>query len=176
MFTLEGFRVVRMTLDRAGDVQSLYERCNDYHLLHEGTPTRLAAGEEELTAVPTGRSADDKFPFGIYAANDQLIGYLDLFRDYPAPGEWWVGLLLLDPEFRGRGLGGRIFSAAMPSVADHGARAIQLAVLEHDAAALRFWRRQGFVEIGRRPYQSQSAGKAHTVVVFRYALADRHAR
>ena len=173
MFSIEGFHVVRLTPDDAPHVQSLYERCNDYHVAHEGTPTRATAGEEELTSLPPGRSMEDKFSFGIYAPGRELIGYLELFRNYPADGEWWIGLLMLDPKMRRRGLGSRILRAASGWAASNAAQAIQLAVLESDDAAKSFWYRQGFEFVRRRAYESQAAKKTHTVLVLRRPLAPR---
>jgi GNAT superfamily N-acetyltransferase len=170
MFALDGYRVARLTLSDAADVQSLYERCNDYHVAHEGTPTRATAGVEELTSTPPGRSVEDKFPFGIYAVGGELIGYLELFRDYPADGEWWIGLLMLDPKVRRRGLGSMIVRAATSWAAANGAQAIELAALEGDPAAQSFWRRQGFEFARRRSYESQAQKKCHTVLVLRRAL------
>ena len=173
MFSLQGFRVNRLTAADAPDVQSLYERCNDYHLAHEGTPTRATAGEEELTSLPPGRSIDDKFSFGIYTSGGELIGYVELFRNYPTEDEWWIGLLMLDPKVRRRGLGSQVYRAASAWAANHGARAIQLAVLESDLAAQSFWRRQNFDFVRRRSYESQAARKNHTVLVLRRPLEPR---
>jgi GNAT superfamily N-acetyltransferase len=169
--TRSGFRFARLTLADAPELQALYERCTDYHMAHEGTPTRANAGEEELTSLPPGRSAEDKFPFGIYSPDADLAGYLELFRNYPAEGEWWIGLLMLDPQLRRRGLGSDIFRSASEWAAENGARAIQLAVLQQDAAARRFWQRQGFELLRHRPYRSQAENKAHTVLVLRRELA-----
>jgi RimJ/RimL family protein N-acetyltransferase len=171
-FELRGHRVARLTLAQAPELQRLYEHCNDYHLAHEGTPTRANAGEEELTSLPPGRSADDKFSFGIYAPDAELVGYIELFRNYPAEGDWWIGLLMLDPDVCGRGLGSAIFRKASAWAAENGARSIMLAVLESDAAARRFWIRQGFTEVGRRAYESQAAKKKHTVVIMRQPLPN----
>jgi GNAT superfamily N-acetyltransferase len=170
MFKLEGFRVAGLRADHAPDVQSLYERCNDYHLTHEGTPTRPNAGVEELTSAPPGRSLEDKFPFGIYTLDGELIAYLELFRDYPVDGEWWIGLLMLDPKMRRRGLGSQIVRAASAWAASSGANAIQLAVLETDVAAQSFWHRQRFEFVRRRSYESQAARKHHTVLILRRGL------
>ena len=175
MFHLAGYRVARLTIEDAPDVQSLYERCSDYHLAHEGTPTRPTAGEEELASLPPGRSMEDKFSFGIYAPEGELLGYIELFRNYPAESEWWIGLLMLDPKKRGRGVGRRVFRAAAGWAFANGARAIQLAVLENDPAAQRFWTRQGFEFVQRRAYESQSHKKTHTVIVMRRPLPLRDA-
>ena len=170
MFAVAGYTVVRLTLADAGRLQRLYERCDDYHLAHEGTPTRSSAGEEELTSLPPGRSADDKFPFGIESADRELLGYIELFRNYPAEGDWWIGLLMLDPAVRRRGLGGEVFRNASAWAAANGARSIMLAVLESDPDAQRFWQRQGFQEVSRRAYVSQASRKEHTVIVMRHML------
>ena len=172
MFTLTGYRVARLSLAHASELQRLYERCTDYHMAHEGTPTRATAGEEELTALPPGRTVEDKFPFGIYSpdADAELVGYLELFRNYPADGEWWIGLLMLAPSVRRRGLGSEIFRSASAWAGESGARRIMLAVLDTDDAALAFWRSQGFEEVRRRPYRSQTHRKNHTVVIMRHAL------
>lgn len=173
MFNVEGFHIVRLTPEDAPQVQSLYERCNDYHLAHEGISTRASAGEEELTTLPPGRSMDDKFSFGIYAPGPELIGYLELFRNYPADGEWWIGLLMLDPKMRRRGLGSQIFRAASVWAAGNAAQAIQLGVLESDPAATSFWYRQGFEFVRRRAYKSQAERKSHTVLILRRLLSHR---
>ena len=175
MFELDGYRVARLTIEDAPDVQSLYESCSDYHLAHEGTPTRGTAGREELESLPPGRSMEDKFPFGIYAPEGELLAYLELFRNYPTEPEWWLGLLMLDPKMRGRGLGTQIFRVASRWAAKNGAGAIQLAVLEGDPAAQRFWARHGFEFVRRRAYESQSQKKNHTVIVLRRPLSSRDA-
>ena len=171
MFAVGGYTVTRLTLADAARLQRLYERCNDYHIAHEGTPTRATAGEEELTSLPPGRGADDKFSFGIESPGGALIGYLELFRDYPAQGDWWIGLLMLDPEVRRRGLGSEIFRSASAWTAENGARTIMLAVLATDESAQTFWMRQGFHEVKRRAYASQASKREHTVIVMRHALA-----
>ena len=171
MFKVDGYRVARLTIEDAPGVQSLYERCSDYHLAHEGTPTRPTAGEEELASLPPGRSMEDKFSFGIYAPDGELLGYIELFRNYPALTEWWIGLLMVDPKMRGRGFGTRVFRAATGWAFTNGARAIQLAVLEGDHAARRFWMRNGFEFLQRRAYESQSHKKRHSVIVMRRALS-----
>lgn len=56
---------LQLTGRPSGELQMLYERCSDYHEQHEGTPTRPSAAEEELAALPPGKSLSDKFSLGI---------------------------------------------------------------------------------------------------------------
>ena len=92
-----------------------------------------------------------------------------MFRNYPEEGDWWIGLLMLDPDERGRGLGSEIVCSASAWADKNRPRSIMLAVLESDAAARRFWERQGSAEVRRRAYQFQAAKKNHTVIVMRRA-------
>ena len=169
-FTLDGFEVRRLGPGDAAEVQRLYERCTDFHQLAEGMPTRPGAGAHEIEALPPGKMSTDKFIFGVAAPDGALVGYLDLVRDYPGPGEWWIGLLMLDADVRGAGMGTRLVRGAAEWAAAGGARAILLGVLERNPRAERFWRRQGFAEVDRRPYTSDT-GRASRIVVMRLALA-----
>ncbi|HEV2148680.1 MAG TPA: GNAT family N-acetyltransferase [Longimicrobiaceae bacterium] len=167
---LYGYTVRRLAPADAPALQALYERCSDYHEEHEGVPTRPNAAEEELVARPPGRMLSDKFSFGIYAPTGEMVGYLDLMRDFPSAGEWWIALLMLDPGARGAGLGGRVYEAASRWVAAEGGHTISLGVLEHSPRAEQFWRRMGFEEAGRQPYTSDSAGRERRLIVLRHEL------
>jgi ribosomal protein S18 acetylase RimI-like enzyme len=150
-------------------LQELYERCSDYHELEEGVPTLPGAAEHLLAALPPGKSPADKHVLGLHSPQGELLGVLDLIRDYPDAGEWWVGLLMLDPRARGGGVGTRLLRATERVIATAGGTAIQLGVLEHNTAAERFWRRIGFVELRCQPYTS-SSGHASRVIVMRHHL------
>ena len=76
----------------------------------------------------------------------------------------------VEPKARRRGVGTEIFGSASEWAAEDGAKAIQLAVLEHDPAARRFWQRQGFELLRRRSHESDAEKKAHTVLILRRAI------
>jgi ribosomal protein S18 acetylase RimI-like enzyme len=106
-----------------------------------------------------------------HATEGSSLGHaLELIRDYPGPGDWFVGLLMLDPDVRSSGLGSRLHAALERALADVGGRAIYLAVLEQNAGAERFWRRQGFEERARQHYTSAN-GHDSRVIVMRRALS-----
>ncbi|HET7436224.1 MAG TPA: GNAT family N-acetyltransferase [Thermoanaerobaculia bacterium] len=166
--------VVGYTIERVGPadaarVQPLFERCSDYMLLEEGEPTRPEAAEHSLTVVPAGRDFADKFSF-IISSDSAIIGAIDIFRDYPKPNEWWLGLLLLDPATRGRGLGSRVMDALREWLVAQDAHTLWLAVLETNPRAERFWRAQGFAETERQPFTA-ATGFETRVVLMKAALA-----
>src|SRR5215213_1984008 len=118
-------------LNRAYDesiLQELLERCSDYYLLHEGWPTPKDAAGYELSAVPDGRSADDLRVIGVASGTGELVAVAQLLRDYPADGDWWIGLLVVAPALRGCGVGSRLFEHVVQMVRAEGGRALYLAV------------------------------------------------
>lgn len=165
---IEGCHVRRLSPADAPALQVLYERCTDFHQQHEGVPTTPTAAEEELTGVPPGKSLADKFALGIYAHDGRMVAHLDLVRDYPDPGDWQIGLLMVDPAARGTGLGSRACRAALEWTRTLGMRTMTLGVLEHAPDAERFWRRMGFQEVRRQPYTS-SGGRESRLIVMRRA-------
>jgi ribosomal protein S18 acetylase RimI-like enzyme len=162
-------RITRLDDRDAALLQDLHERCSDYHELEEGIPTRAGAAEHLLTGLPPGKTPVDKHVLGIHAPQGGLVGVLDLIHDYPGEGEWWIGLLMLDPSARAAGLGTRLFRALERAIAAAGGTAIGLGVLEHNTRAERFWRGLGFTEMRRQPYKS-ATGHASRVIVMRYGL------
>jgi ribosomal protein S18 acetylase RimI-like enzyme len=166
---LDGYAVVRLSSRETADLQDLHERCSDYYLLVEGVPTRPTSAEEDLADTPPGKSLSDKFMFGVYA-DRQMVGVLDLVRDHPAEREWWIGVLLLDPEARGSGLGSRLYGAAREWVRAQGGEAIHLSVLDGNPAAKRFWRRHGFQERYRKRFVA-ATGHASKAVVMSQRIA-----
>lgn len=125
-------------------LQALCEACADYHILLEGRPARPDEAQHQMAELPPGKTLTDKFFFGLFTPRPRLCGALDLLRDYREPGEWYLGLLLLEPEARGRGLGERVVRAAEDWVRAQGARRMRLACAEQNEGGRRFWERQGY--------------------------------
>jgi GNAT superfamily N-acetyltransferase len=145
-------------------LQALLERSSDYSQLVNGLPPDSSAAYSLLTEAPPGKTPDDKLVIGLSAEGQGLIGVLDVMRDYPTPGDWWVGLLLLDPAYRGQGLGQRVFRVFKQWARQHGARRISLGVVEQNQNAFRFWRTVGFEPVEKRPAR-QFGNAEHAVIV-----------
>jgi ribosomal protein S18 acetylase RimI-like enzyme len=99
----------------------------------------------------------------VFTGQQELAGVLDAVRDYPAPGDWWLGLLLLAPAQRNQGLGQRVYQAFEHWAGENGARCIYLGVLAENTDAYRFWQKAGFELVERRP--AQHFGQVEHVVI-----------
>jgi len=157
----------RLTLADAPALQRLCERCGDYYLMEEGAPAAPDTAEHLLTVLPPRKTHADKYVAGIRAPGGELVGVLDLIRDFPGEREWWIGFLLLDPAARAARLGSRIVEEVARAVAAAGGTVIQLGVLEPNVAGERFWRRHGFAELRRQPYTARSGHPGRVIVMCR---------
>ena len=113
-----------------------------------GGPPGPAEAQSTFTALPPGKSYDDKRVFGLYAG-DAMIGVADVIRGWNAPDKAIIGLLLLAEGWQRRGIG-RAFAAlieqaivAWPEIAT-----LRIGVVASNPDALVFWRRHGFRETG----------------------------
>jgi GNAT superfamily N-acetyltransferase len=147
----EDYLLIALTPEDGPDVQALLERSADYSELVMGLPPGPAEAQSLYAGLPEGKGCEDKLLFGVFTGERRLVGVLDAIRDYPGPGEWWVGLLLLEPGQRGRGLGERVYRVFERRAGTQGARGIRLAVLEQNTGAEPFWRHLGFEEVERKP-------------------------
>jgi hypothetical protein len=79
-------------------INNFNEKCLDFFMLQNGMPPTQADALELLDAVPQDRKVDDKLPIGIFDSREgELVGVIDVLRNYRIGGDWWIGLILLAP-------------------------------------------------------------------------------
>jgi GNAT superfamily N-acetyltransferase len=144
-------------------VQLLCERCLDYFEIVEGRPPEKDAGHEILNDLPEGKDFKDKHVFGCFNESDKLIAVVDIIEDYPVKGEWIIGLLMIDPEERGKGLGKALHEYIRDYVLVNGADKLRIGVVEGNEKAYRFWSALGYYEVKR--ITMKNGNKDNIVVV-----------
>jgi GNAT superfamily N-acetyltransferase len=132
-------------------IQALIERCADYSWLAAGQAPQPGDGDNLLIERPPDKSLTDKIVLGFFDLTERLIAVLDAVRDYPEAGIWYVGLFMIDPDCRRRGLGASIMAAFEVWAKAQGVRTIRLGVYPQNEPAHRFWLSLGFVEVERHP-------------------------
>lgn len=152
-------------------LQRFLERCSDYYVSHEGWSTPSDAAEHELSGVPPGSDSADLHVFAMTDAAGDLVGVVQLLRDYPTGGTWWIGLLLVGPSLRGRGIGSRLLQYSFEFVRSRGGRHVRLAVSSNNAAAYEFWRAAGFHDAQQRRDVTARSGHVDTVRIMSREIA-----
>lgn len=151
LFAVPGYQIKLLQEKDLAAIQNLVERCADYERLITGLPPDASSAQKILVDLPEEKSRVDKLVIGIYAGSIDLVGILDLIRDYPRKGDWWLGLLLLDPDYRNKGLGKRIYWTFEAWAARWGAQSIYAGVIEENERAYKFWQGLGFETVDVRP-------------------------
>jgi GNAT superfamily N-acetyltransferase len=138
------------------------ERCREDLALYRGK-ARVSVGAARLGGALAGVGEGRKrcFLAGLFDSAGELCAVVDVTRREPGVGEWWIGLILVRPDLRGRGIGAAVVDAVEEWVRAEGGRAIFLAVQRRNAAALCFARRTGFVPHAEA---TASAGKVDLLV------------
>lgn len=143
--------------DHAEDVLDLAERAADYVTLEIGRAPDLDFVMDFFEAVPPGLTTNDLFTFAVMQES-AMLGVICAAQGYELPDDWWVGLVLLDPAFRGRGAGHNVVQLIKKNARGAGMNMLKLAVLEANPRAMQFWKREGFVEHRYAPATPQSDG------------------
>ena len=141
--------------DELRALQRVMESDEGFALRVTGHPPGSADAQSTLMFVPEGKSPDDKVAFGVWV-DDELVGLLDLLLRYPDEETVYVGLLQIDHDRQGRGVGAAACRALDREVAARWpwARRLRLSVVRTNDQVLGFWRRMGFTETGEvRPWR-----------------------
>jgi GNAT superfamily N-acetyltransferase len=123
----------------------LLERCREDMALHRGAaPSQLVASV--IPPGPRGAPRRDRFRAGLFDGEGEMSAVVQVVRNHPASGAWWLGAVLVRPDLRGCGIGGSVIEALEEWVRAEGGGAIHLELQRRNAGALAFARRTGFVE------------------------------
>ncbi|PLZ86379.1 MULTISPECIES: GNAT family N-acetyltransferase [Fischerella] len=117
--------------------------CNDFFELVEKQTASENTAREILQARPSAVPPDNKIVLG-FETDKQLVAVVELLRDYPQQNTWFVGLLLLLPEYRCSGYGTQLWQAIEKWIGEAGATEVKLIVQEQNPRARLFWERMGF--------------------------------
>jgi GNAT superfamily N-acetyltransferase len=137
----------------AGPIQAMFESDPVYFELTQGAPPSPTEVQNLVTALPPDgdRGYEDKFLY-VLMDGDDLVGVVDLIRDYPTPSTWYLGLIFLVPALRGKGLGRAVLRGFYDWIAAQGGTALRLGVVEGNQRARWLYASEGFVfQAAREP-------------------------
>lgn len=148
-----GYSAKRLIPDDAEILQKLYKQCLEFSLLTDGVAPSPSAARDEFDAVPDGKTTEDKYIFGLFNSSNFLVGMIEAIRHYPDDQTWWIGLMMLAPEQRGKGLGADFYRGFERSLSAQSVSQISLSVIEANEPGLQFWKRMGFSIVRKAPPQ-----------------------
>lgn len=125
------------------EIKHLYDLSSDYHIMCSG---RNATDEDvdSIFKYSDKKTLEDSLTLGVYNKCNLLIGMVDIFKNYPDNGTWMIGLLLLSPNERNKGLGKIIHEEIKKYALIQGADILRIGVVEQNVKGLRFWKSLGY--------------------------------
>lgn len=144
IYTWNDFTVRWLTKEDFPVLQELLVRCTDFFEMIYGEPPAANAAEKVATDGPPGRSLEGKFLFGVFDASGGMTAVIEGFRGYPEEDVYWIGLFLIDPASRKKGVGGGLMNGFFDWARKEGAAQIGLGVQENNTNAFAFWQHMGF--------------------------------
>jgi GNAT superfamily N-acetyltransferase len=135
--------------DDLPQLQALLENCSEFLEFQDGRQLSPSAAREQFEDRPPGAAPEAKTLFGVFG--DEicgLVGIIDLTLDHPDARTAHLGLMLMDPNCRGRGAGSRAYVQVEEWARIRGAGKIRLGVLAGNDGAMRFWKRAGYLATG----------------------------
>jgi ribosomal protein S18 acetylase RimI-like enzyme len=130
------------------DVTEFCRKCSAFFALVASESDADETARNLLEARPPGVEPERKHVVGIQRGNE-CVAIVDLLEGFPKKAEWYVGLLLLSPEERNRGLGRAVWNAMEAWMRSQGGHLIRLIVQEQNPDAARFWTSVGFSANGQ---------------------------
>jgi GNAT superfamily N-acetyltransferase len=121
-----------------------FETAADYVTLESGAAPTQKTVEDFFLERPPHLDADATWHFGAFDGG-VLCGVIGTLMGFPDPDDAYIGLLVLSPSVRGRGIGPRLLNEATATVRAQGAIRQLVAVLEANPKGRAFWSREGFV-------------------------------
>ena len=101
---------------------------------------------EDLSALPPGKQAADKFYLGFFMG-DRLAAVMDLILDYPERGIAFLGFFMMEPSLQGCGAGSAIIQECLAYLASMGFRKARLAIDRGNPQSREFWTKNGFAPV-----------------------------
>ncbi len=149
----------------AAHLQILFDQCADFFMMTNGAPAAPTTAAEEFTDVPDSKTPEDISAFGLIDDHGHLIGTLIGVQQYPDADTWWIGLMLLAPEYRRQGLGRDFYRAFEQWIGQQDYQFIALCAISSNTAGRQFWQRMGFEERRKTPPRVYGT-KTHAVHVY----------
>jgi ribosomal protein S18 acetylase RimI-like enzyme len=131
---------------RDANFASLHRLClrsSEFYDLIGDALTAESAAAEILGPLEEPYARGIKHVFGLLEAGE-VFAVADLLEGHPTPGEWVIGLLLVDPAHRRKGFGRQLAGSILGWIAGNGGTVVRLIVHQQNPGALAFWRRLGF--------------------------------
>lgn len=143
-----------------GAVADLYRDAAAFWLMTDRKPPDLQKAAGFFIDCPPGCDPALSHRLGLFERNG-LIGVAELSFGFPKSNDGYLGLMLLSPAARGRGMGAIFLRHIEDLARGKSCPRLCLGVLEENTTARAFWERQGFRPTGVSRFDEETGHTIH---------------
>jgi GNAT superfamily N-acetyltransferase len=148
-----------------GQLCELLCRDPQYWLETQLNAVTMPVAADALRVLPPSSNPAQKYLWAIWI-DGELVGCLDVVRQWPTRRTLSIGFLMIDRPLRGQGIGLAVITQLRERTRAWAAiHRWRVAVVQSQRDALRFWKSAGFIETGER--QHLEAQRAPQIVLER---------
>jgi GNAT superfamily N-acetyltransferase len=141
--TFPSGRALRLGPSDLPRLKDLCIACSAFYELIEGQPANEATAADILGPLEPKYAHGTKHVWGVQVEGG-LIAVAEFLQGHPSAHDWYIGLLLVAPEQRRRGVGTQFYLAILDWMRIRGAITVRLVVHKQNLVARTFWERHGF--------------------------------
>jgi len=123
-------------------ILSIYEG-NVLFFSHTSAQPTIEQVESDLSVEPPSTERSRKHYVGFFDG-DRLIAVMDLIDGYPTESVAYIGLLMLDVDCQGKGIGTSLINDVLSYLTSLGTRSARLAIDATNPQSTHFWAKMGF--------------------------------
>lgn len=140
------------------DAEMIYEALKNHTIFYKYHPPMVTPASilADMKVLPPNKGYEDKHYVG-YFQGDTLIAVMDLIAHYPQHGSAFLGFFAVNSNLHGHGLGTKIISDAISSLAQQGFEKIRLGIDSGNPQSRAFWCKNGFSFTGEKQESGSSA-------------------
>lgn len=168
IFEMGCYEMKPISIDEIKIVEDLCQKCSDYFIIQEGISLFKENAKEIFESIPPNKSYKDKHIFGIFKNEKQLVGIIDIVKDFPIDGEWMLGLMVIEPSERSNGLGKIMHEKLVLWAASLGAKSFRIGVIKDNCKGYKFWYSLGYRKFNE--VAIEFSHKTNVVNVMRYKI------
>ena len=131
------------------DIPKVFALCkgNPLYYQHCPPPITVESIQEDLIALPKGKTLEDKYYLGFYK-DDSLVAVMDLICRYPNAETAFIGFFVVDQQMQGRGVGTSIITEACQYLKKIDFSFVRLGYSKGNSQSKTFWIKNHFEETG----------------------------
>lgn len=148
------------------DLLKVFENCRDYFELVEGEVPKNT--DDFFLSLPPNKTVNDKINLGIFK-DKNLIGAIDIIKNYPEEKEWIIGLMIIDINYRKSGFGEKAHELIKHLAKEKDAYKLRIGVAEQNILAKKFWEKLGY-KIIKITEPMKIGNKESRIIVMNYII------